>query len=73
MGKIPVFSAQSNEDASSFIQEFKRSCICNGLIRREQWTEFFPTFLDGSALRWFETLGENVKNSWDLLTESFLE
>ncbi|KAH9320022.1 hypothetical protein KI387_021791, partial [Taxus chinensis] len=24
-------------------------------------------------LRWFETLGENVKNSWDLLTESFLE
>ncbi|KAH9329260.1 hypothetical protein KI387_001368, partial [Taxus chinensis] len=24
-------------------------------------------------LRWFETLGDNVKNSWDLLTESFLE
>ena len=47
MGKIPIFVAQSHEDAQAFVQEFKRSCISNGLAMKEQWEKFLPTFLDG--------------------------
>lgn len=45
-----------------------------------QWIEyegimggFLPTFLDGATHRWYETLEEAVRNSWDQVQERFLE
>jgi len=73
MGKILVFYGRKNDNVELYLRDFKRACIGNGDRRPEDWLQLLPSFLEDEALRWFEKLPADRRETWDNLSAALIE
>jgi hypothetical protein len=66
---IPVFRGSKGEDPEVFLKEYKWACIGTGLRIAMEWLNFLLEFLEGMASLWFERQTEEMKGSWNDITE----
>lgn len=65
-----VFKGETCEDAEQWIEHFARYVKCRNLTADEQ-KDFFPLFLRGNALDWYNGVADEHKATIDGLVEAF--
>ncbi|KAG8987883.1 hypothetical protein FRB90_003077 [Tulasnella sp. 427] len=64
---------QDGNEAEEFVQAVRRAAFNANQDRNDEWmARFASTCMSGKALRWFESLGDDVQESWKLLRKAIL-
>lgn len=67
------FTGESANEAEDFIQAVNKRAYAAGKQKDNAWiAEFAYPFFSRKALRWYETLGEEIQNDWKLLKRAIL-
>ena len=73
-GDDPLFDGISGVKCESFIQLVRRRAFSEGKSKDDEWmAQYAGMCFDGSALRWYESLDEEVQDSWKLLRAAILK
>lgn len=68
-----IFDGETNATVPAFIRLVRQKALAEGRERDDQWmAAFASSCIDGSALEWYETLDEEVQESWKLLRAALL-
>jgi len=69
-----VFRGSDHQECEDFVLALKRYAFGQGMDRDDEWVaRFAATCIAGDAMRFYETLGDDVQHSWKLLRKALLE
>lgn len=69
-----IFEGRDDEPLEPFLRAFKKHAFALGKQRDNDWlADFASVCFDGEALRWFESLDEEVRTDWRVLRPALLE
>ncbi|KAG9040643.1 hypothetical protein FS837_000367 [Tulasnella sp. UAMH 9824] len=67
------FRGQDGNEAEEFIQAVRRAAFNANKDRDDEWmARFASTCMSGKALRWYESLDDDVQDSWKRLRKAIL-
>lgn len=70
----PVFDGSDGAAAERFVTAVRRRAFAAGKYNDKAWTAAYAaTCLEGSAVRWYGGLDEEVQDDWRLLSQALLE
>lgn len=68
------FSGADGAEAERFVTAVRRRAFAEGKTKDAVWmADYASTRLEREAVRWFETLHEDVQEDWKLLRRALLE
>lgn len=68
-----VFRGQDGTECERFIMAIKKEALAQGKLRDDDWiVGLVETHMEGTALRWFETLDDATQYNWKLLKQALL-
>lgn len=68
-----VFKGLDGTECEAFIRAVRKAAFSQGKQRDAQWmADFAETCFEGEALRWHQTLSDEVQTDWKLLQPALL-